>query len=500
MHALKGKLKNKNIALNNVQGGTTETELINQSNLTEPQGKLKNTEPQGKLKIQRRNFRFALLQGAFMRINLAFADSSTVLPAFIHKLSGSDLLVGLTGSMMTAGWMWPQLLMSNLLEHRPRKMPFYALGMSVRVLAWLGIFFCTVTIGEQNPMLLAGSFLGLYFLSSSAMGISTLPYMDIVSKAIEPQRRARFFSLRQLYGGFFAIWVGFLVRAVLGDESDFTGILGGITQAFKTSTMYFIGSICNIETDLGFPYNYAFLFICSVTAAFLSFVSFLGVREPIHPVQATRQPISEHLKQGPHFLRTDTNYRRFIIFRVFGHLSGMASPFYIPYALDELGLSEATIGSFIVCSALSGVISNTIWGYVGEKYGVRWLLIITAGLMGIPAVIAFSSGVLPTSLQMPAFLLIFIVGGVLGNGMMVGFMAYMLNIAPPRNRPTYIGFMNTLLMPVSFAPFLGGALAQSIGYRWLFAISIGISIAAFRIATGLQEIMHDNEVEAETDA
>ena len=52
---------------------------------------------------QRRNFRFGLLQGTFMRINFAFADSSTVLPAFIHKLSGSDILVGLTGSIMTAG-------------------------------------------------------------------------------------------------------------------------------------------------------------------------------------------------------------------------------------------------------------------------------------------------------------------------------------------------------------------------------------------------------------
>ena len=434
-----------------------------------------------------------------MRINLAFADSSTVLPAFIHKLSGSDVLVGLTGSMMTVGWMWPQLLISNLLEHRPRKMPFYVLGMSVRVLAWLAIFFCTVTIGEQSPLLLAGCFLGFYFLSSSAMGVSTLPYMDIVSKAIAPQQRARFFSLRQLYGGFFAIWVGFLVRAVLGEESEFTGILGNITRVFKTVTMYFI-RLCNLDTDLGFPYNYALLFICSVLAAFFSFVSFLGVREPIHPVQPTRQPISQHLKKGLYFLRADENYRRFILFRVFAHFSGMATPFYIPYALNELAFSEATIGFFIVCSALSGVISNTLWGHIGEKYGVRSLLIITAGLMGIPPVLAFSSGMLPTSLQMPAFLSIFIVGGILSNGMMVGFMAYMLNIAPPRNRPSYIGFMNTLLMPVSFAPLLGGFLAPHIGYRWLFAISVGICIAAFRIGTQLKEIMHENEVEEDTTA
>ena len=447
----------------------------------------------------RRNFRFALLQGTFMRINLAFADASTVLPAFIHRLSGSDILVGLTGSMMTAGWMWPQLLMSNLLEHRPRKMPFYVLGMSVRVLAWLGIFFCTVTIGEQTPMLLAISFLALYFVSSSAMGVSTLPYMDIVSKAIAPQQRARFFSLRQLYGGFFAIWVGFLVRAVLGDESEFTGILGSITQGFKTVTMYVISSIGGLDTDLGFPYNYAFLFLCSVAAAFFSFVSFLGVREPIRPVHAERQPMWEHLKHGAHFLKTDLNYRHFIFFRVFAHFSGMASPFYMPYALNDLGFSEATMGFFIVCSALSGVISNTFWGHIGEKYGVRWLLIITAGLMGIPPILAFSSGLLPISFQMPAFLLIFIVGGVLANGMMVGFMAYMLNIAPPRNRPSYIGFMNTLLMPVSCAPVLGGFLAPHIGYRWLFAISVGICFAAFRMAMKLEEIMHEDETEDDTE-
>ena len=447
---------------------------------------------------QRRNFGFALLQGTFMRINLAFVDSSTVLSAFIDKLTGSEIMVGLTGSMMTAGWMWPQLLVSNLLEHRQRKMPFYALGMGIRVFAWLAIFFCTIRIGAQKPVLLAGCFLGFYFLSSSAMGVSTLPYMDIISKSITPNRRARFFSLRQLFGGFFAIWVGFLVHAVLGNEEKFTGILGWITQTFKTFVMYFISSVCQIETELGFPSNYAFLFICSVSTAFLSFISFLAVREPIHPVNSRRQPMWQHLKQGPHFLRTDPNYRRFIFFRIGLHLAGMATPFYTTYALKKLGIPEATIGFFIVCSALSGVVSNAIWGYIGEKYGVRWLLIITAGLMAFPPAIGFFAGIVPKTFLLPAFFLIFAIGGILTNGMMVGFMAYMLNIAPPRSRPSYIGFMNTLLLPASFAPVIGGLLVKLIGYQWLFAVCFGICLIAFRIATGLQEIMHENELEEET--
>ncbi len=414
----------------------------------------------------RRNFVFALLQGTFMRINLTFADATTVLAAFISRLTESELMVGLTGSMLTAGWMWPQLLMSNLLEHRPRKMPFYALGMSLRVLAWFAIFCCTVGIGTQNPSLLSTCFLALYFLSTSAMGISTLPYMDIISKAIAPNRRARFFSLRQLCGGFFAIWVGFLVRAVLRND---------------------------VQTSLEFPNNYALLFICSMSAALLSFISFLGVREPIHPVQPTRQPLWQHLKQGPHFLRTDRNYRRFLFFRICLHFSGMATPFYTTYALRELGVSEATIGFFIVCSALSGVISNAVWGYIGEKHGVRWLLIITAGLMIFPPAIAFFSGMLSGTLMLLTYFLIFAIGGILTNGMMVGFMAYMLNIAPPRQRPSYIGFMNTLLLPASFAPAVGGLLVPRIGYQWLFTICFCICLIAFYIATGLQEIVREHE-------
>ncbi len=439
-----------------------------------------------------RNFGFALLQGTFMRINLAFVDASTVLSAFVHKLTGSEFMVGLTGSMMTAGWMWPQLLVSNLLEHRQRKMPYYALGMSIRVFAWLVIFFCTVKIGAQRPILLAACFLGFYFLSSSAMGVSTLPYMDIISKSIAPNRRARFFSLRQVFGGFFGIWVGFFVRAVLVKEDEFHGIFGWITHSFRTVTMSFIRSILQIETELVFPSNYAILFLCSVLAAFLSFISFLGIREPIHPVNAQRVPLWEHLKQGPHFLRTDKNYRRFILFRIGLHLAGMATPFYTTYAVSTLGVPEATIGFFIVCSALSGVVSNALWGYIGERYGVRWLLIITAGLMAFPPAIGFFSGMLPHTSVLPAYFLIFAIGGVLSNGMMVGFMAYMLNIAPPRRRPSYIGFMNTLLLPASFAPSLGGFLVPRIGYRWLFALCFGICLLAFRIATGLQEIMHED--------
>ena len=158
---------------------------------------------------QKHNFRVALVQGVLIRISLAFAEPTTILSIFIKQLTQNDLLVGLTGSVMTAGWMLPQLLISNLIEHHPRKMPYYVVGMTCRVLAWSLICGATFLISVDQSSLLAGIALTLYFLSSSSMGISTLPYMDIISKSISPDRRARFFSWRQLLGRFFEFLIGY---------------------------------------------------------------------------------------------------------------------------------------------------------------------------------------------------------------------------------------------------------------------------------------------------
>ena len=58
--------------------------------------------------------------------------------------------------------------------------------------------------------------------------------------------------------------------------------------------------------------------------------------------------------------------------------------------------------------------------------------------------------------------------------------------------------MNTLLLPASFASTIGGLLVPLIGHQGLFALCFCICLVAFRIATGLQEIMHEDEFD-ETD-
>lgn len=419
---------------------------------------------QEKDKEQNRNFWIAVIQGAFIRISFAFADSITVLPAFILKLTSSNTLVGLTGSMTRAGWMWPQLLISNLLEYRPRKMPFYAFGMSLRLFAWIAMVTCTLMVGSGNNGLLAACFLSCYFIRSSAMGVSTLPYMDIISKSIEPQRRSRYFSLRQLAGGFFGIFIGF----------------------------FFIRYILSPESGLVFPTNYALLFGCAAGATGLALTAFLQIREPIRPVQSARQPFGQHLKQGPHFFRTDRNYRWFFYYRMCTTVAGMCTPFYVPYALQKLGVLDATIGTFLAVVSISGVISNALWAYLGEKFGVRYILSCTSALACAAPLVAILVQYLPSAWQVPCYFLVFVFNGASTSGSSIGFMAYLLNIAPSLNRPSYVGFMNTILFPFSFMPMLAGILIGLVSYAGMFAISIGMGLLGFITTTRLEEIQRED--------
>ena len=403
-----------------------------------------------------------------MRMSMTFIDTQTVLSVFALRLTGSNFFVGLAESIKPAGWMWPQLLMSTLLEHRPRKMPFYVLGVSLRVASWLAVVLCTLFIGSRNGTLLAATFFCFYAAAASAGGISGIPYLDIISKAIPPQRRARFFSMRFFFGGVFGVFIGFFVKYVLSDKSG-----------------------------LGFPNNYALLFGCTTVTTLATLIVFPMIREPIHRVQTKRKSFWKHLKQGPHFLRTDRHYRRFMLFRVFSRFASVSMPFYAPYVLQQLEMPDSTSGSFLSVIALSGLISNVLWGYIGEKYGIRWVLIATAALACVAPFVAIASPFLPPQWQVLFYFLIFVINSAMYNGTIIGFMTYMLNISPPLNRPTYVGFMNTVLVPLTFVSALGGIVAEWIGYQGVFVIALGMGFLAFFTATRLEDVFYNEEIQSD---
>jgi len=85
------------------------------------------------------------------------------------------------------------------------------------------------------------------------------------------------------------------------------------------------------------------------------------------------------------------------------------------------------------------------------------------------------------------YLLLFAIIGFFIAGRTIGNTNYLLDIAPSKDRPTYISLTGTLLFPVSLFPLIGGLIAQYISYNMLFIITGVPILLGFILSFNLEE-------------
>lgn len=426
----------------------------------------------------RRNFLLGLTNGIFMRFAYSFADPQTVLPVFVITLTGSHVLAGVVSGLFEAGWFLPQMLISNLVQHRERKLPLYRAMAFVRSGSWVAAGVSVFLIGHGDYALLFGVFLLCYLGVCLGAGVAAVPFMDVVGKSLPARRRGSFFAYRRLVGGLLGIGAGIVVARVLSPESG-----------------------------LEFPFGYGLLFCFAAVLAVVGLGAFSLVREPIEPVSPARVTFRDHLRNCGRILREDVNYRRYFTQRVLSSLGLMALPFFATYAVTELGAQPAQVGMMVSLWMLSGMLSNLLWGTLSDRKGSRILVVASAALSGIAPVVALGSVLVPArpveipatlafwlpeclctiDLRLLVFLSCFVLNGFADAARKVSTNAYLLDISPAVLRPTYVGFMNTLSSPLALSAALGGLITQLFSYRTVFSLSLLFALLSLVVSLRLAE-------------
>ena len=409
------------------------------------------------LEEKRRNARLIITNGGFMQFAHSFTSSEAVIPAYIQLLTGSSIFVGLSRAMMRIGWAWPQILISNVIEGRERKLPLFVRWGLVRSAVTGGIGVATWFLAGQSPMIVLGVYLSLYAVATSLMGVTNVPWMDVIGKVIPSGDRARVFALRRMVGGILAIGSGLAISYLLSEASG-----------------------------LVFPRGYAVLFVLNGIVTAIAITIFGLIREPIENRARAREPMRSYLASGFRLLKEDLDYRRLFILRYIWAASMMGSSFYVPYALSDLHISIVYIGLFVSVTQASSILSNALWAWVGKWGGSRALMICGTYLLGaslavplltpyVPS-ISISSfdlfGVAALDTRVLFFCLTFVCSGFATSGMFTGRMALVLDLAPEDRRPTYTSFMNTLGVPQGLMPIVGGFLAAWLSYGHVFFIGL----------------------------
>jgi MFS family permease len=85
-----------------------------------------------------------------------------------------------------------------------------------------------------------------------------------------------------------------------------------------------------------------------------------------------------------------------------------------------------------------------------------------------------------------AYPFVYVVLGVVNSSWMLGFFNYVLEIAPEKMRPAYIGLGNTILGVLTLAPMAGGWLLEATSYTTLFSATTAIVALGFLLTLELK--------------
>lgn len=412
----------------------------------------------------RRNYVLGIVNGAAFIASMQLFDPNTVGALFVMHLTDKKAVVGLVYSLMLVGWAWPQILMSNVLEHRPFKMPFYVLSAVTRVVVFGLILLAIALVGNRSSTLLLWAYGLLMFSLSSLGGIGIIPFMDVVSKSMPPNRRGSFFSLRRLYGGVFGIAGGLFVKYILSEE-----------------------------LSLAFPTNFLIIFGVAFALTVVSTGSFCFASEPQGPVAARTMSLGQRVRRGWRIFRRDRNYQSLYLVRAATALGSMSLPLYAIYAVKHLAAPEHRVGVFILIGSFSATFATLLWRHLGDVYGNRVLLMAGAVLGVVAPFVALMTALMPPArlggcdLRLTLYLLVFATAAPALSANGIAYTNYLLEIAPETRRPTYVGFMYTIGTPLAFAALVGGYLADTTSFEFVFVLSQVFAVAAVWLAWRMDE-------------
>ena len=389
-------------------------------------------------------------------VAMAFLGPMTVLPTFVRLLGGSQVAVGSLGTIMTGGWLLPQLLAGRHVVGRPLVkrhvlVPAYAgrllLLMLVPTLLWLA---------PRAAYLALAALLLSYLGFTVGDALSTVAWLELLGKTVPAERRGRYMGLLQALGSFLAIGAGMLVRAILARSAPF------------------------LANHLLLILTAAILFVLGTTATAL-------VREPSGASSGKPQPgWRDYLPRLASIMRTDRRFAWLVVVRWLAALGDMGAAFYVLYAVDRLAIAPEMAGLFISAGVAGSLFSGVCLGFLADRRGSAQVIRVIVALRCVCPVLVLAAPLvarLHPSLGLWTMASVFFVGGVANGGYMVGFTNLLLQIAPPAERTTYVALANTLGGLVTAAPMVAGQLLEATSYEFLFVV-LGMAalslLAAFR--------------------
>ena len=407
-----------------------------------------------------RNFTGGLIHGVFFQLSEAFSNINTVLPSFIATLAGSTVVIGLMVVAQQLGQVIPQMFTAYHVEDRRYEKPILMWIITTRWLSWGLLAVVTAMFALDQPDLVLILLVGLFAAFSLAGGVGSVVYADVFAKAIPAERRGRFTGWKQLIGYSLAIGAGWVVAWILADTER-----------------------------IPYPMNYGVIFALAALFLLVAFIGIAIVNEPPSTHERQTESFAASVRRAGHLTMVNRNFRKLITARGLTAVFVMSAPFFVLFALNDIGVPQAAVGIYLAAQMTGAALSNLLWGYLGDHFGNRSVIIGTS-IAGLGAALA---GIAALAVgPAPLFLTFFLVGATM-SGLRLGYSNIILEMAPGYLRATCVALLGTLLAPLALVPLAIGIVVTWIPLAFVLVIDAVAMVGAVVMSLLLRDPRHGSE-------
>lgn len=407
------------------------------------------------------NYFLGIASGALSILADTLVQVMLVLPVFVALVSGSNVAIGWVPVIGIGLWSLVRLVTANLTAGQRRQLPWATASALVQTAA-IGLLAYVAYNGGDNPDRLRRAFFICFVAYAIAGGLSAVPTAAVVGRSIPDEARPRFYRQRAFWGGVLAIVAGLVVARLLSDDGP------------------------------SFPRNFALLFLAAAVCLGAASFFILSLREPSRTSLPKQAGLVDALRVAPS-AAADPNYRRFLAFRLVLAGAAVIDPFYIVYAVRNVGLEISVVGLYVIILVVARLIGRLGADVMSSRMGDRSVLqlaalarfIIPLVAMLVPYLLdagAVADRVDDQRLVAVVFGIVVAIAGLAAGAHERTVFSYLFDIAPAPLRLGYTALTNLALALATTAALAAGAIVDREGFRTLFLLAAGLGFVAIMIS------------------
>ena len=386
------------------------------------------------------NFAVNVIVSALYQLSMSFIYASTVVSLYTSYLTDSAVLIGLVPALQNAMFFVPQLLLARHAQSLGRIKPWFVRWNLLERLPY-GLVALTILAWPDAPR--GVSYAVLLLSLSIAMGgggMTNPAWKKMIAKIVPLRRRGLLFGMSNAVGGLMGV--------------------GGAALSQQ------------IFRRWEYPFTYGVSFLLCFLIQLVSWGVMNLNREPAVEIKTPSVGAKEYWGRLPGLIRQDRNFARFLVARIIATFGTMGASFYVVYAREAFAITDTFAASLTMAALIAQTVSTPLLGLLADRVGHKLLMELSGLFLVAALVIAVIS---PSVAWLYA---VFALANLsLSSGMIAG-IAITMEFGPPAEMPTYSALASTVqALPVLLAPLVGGWLVDLTGYRAMFYIAIGLSLA-----------------------